>query len=85
MQKLVLGNYILAVGEKINGIEISEEEYGKILAATDSKPKKDGFYYKLRDDNKQWDEFKIMPDPETDLTITDTLQALNEMGVDTDD
>ena len=30
-------------------------------------------------------ESDVDPQPETDLTLNDTLQALNEMGVDTDD
>ena len=30
-------------------------------------------------------ESDVDPQPETDLTINDTLQALNEMGVNTDD
>ena len=30
-------------------------------------------------------ESDVDPQPETDLTINDTLQALNEMGVSTDD
>ena len=30
-------------------------------------------------------ESGVDPQPETDLTINDTLQALNEMGVNTDD
>jgi hypothetical protein len=30
-------------------------------------------------------ESDIDPQPETDLTLDDTLKALNEMGVDTDD
>lgn len=85
MKKFLSNNYILAVGEEIDGVEITNQEYNEIVTAMNNKPEKEGFYYKLRDDNKQWDEFEIIPDPETDLTVQDTLEMLNALGVNTDD
>lgn len=63
-KKIVLNGYVLAISTSIAGIEITEAEHQQIFEAMANKPVKDGYYYKLRDDTKTWDEFKIPEEEE---------------------
>ena len=49
--KIVEGDYVLAIGTGIGGVEITEEEYNTILQALYTGPTpEDGYDYKLKTD-----------------------------------
>jgi len=69
-KKIIDEGYILCIGTGLPiGIEITETEHQQITDALAQKPTREGYYYKLRDDTKTWDEFEIIPEPETDRQI----------------
>ena len=71
MRKVVISNgFIVAAGDLYNGEEISNAEYETILQAFESRPTApDGYAYKLRADNLEWELVELPPvEPEA---ITD--------------
>lgn len=75
--KIVNDGYIEGFGT--NGgddvSEITEAEYAEILAVFADRPRKDGYDYRLRDD-LTWEEVKIEPDPEEELTESEVYEIL---------
>lgn len=67
--KIVIDNYIVALSNE-RDIKIAESEYGTIMQKIQNKPTApDGYSYKLRDDNLEWELVKlspIEPEPPTD-------------------
>lgn len=76
--KLIVKNgYIIAVEE-------SDAEYSVIMQKIQNKPNDpDGFQYKLRADNLEW-EMEELPEPEPvdeNADISDYENALSDLGV----
>lgn len=86
MNKVINNGYVVAIGTGIDGADIDELEYNEILTAIKNKPTDtpDGFQYKLRADDLEWElvENPPAPDPgDEDARIEDLENALSEMGV----
>ena len=80
MYKVIDNGYIVSVNNANIGIEITDEEYTAICEALKNKPKKDGYYFKLRTD-LTWEMFEAPIVEETTATETDYINALEELGV----
>lgn len=55
--KILDGVYVDAIGYSNVGIEISEDEFVLLRNLMANPPMKEGKFYRLRDDNHEWDEF----------------------------
>ena len=65
--KVVKDGYITMIGRAITGTEITEQEYGSILSALQSRPEtRDGFSLMLRDKTLEWEFKSVEPEPLTD-------------------
>lgn len=77
--KVVDNGYIVGVGTNGNdsAAAITEAEYNEILSAIQTAPKApDGYQYKLRADNLEW-ELVEMPEPEDDeLSDSEALDII---------
>ena len=74
--------YVDSVGIGNVGTELTESEYNTILQKIQSKPEApDGYTYKLRADNLEW-EMVEMPEPiDENAEISDYENALSDLGV----
>ena len=69
--------YILAVGVGAGGMEISADEYSKILSIIQNHPSADGKGYRLKTD-LTWEEYDLPPEPEpSDEDELSDAEALN--------
>ena len=60
--KSIYNGYITACGSLQNGVPISQTEYVEILGAFLKRPKNpEGYTYKLRADNLEWELVKLPP------------------------
>lgn len=86
--KTVIDGYINCICKgDVHGIEISEEEYNHITNAIHGKPTDpEGYCYRLKTD-LTWELYELPPMPpvEEDATEEDYIEALNELGVKTDE
>lgn len=86
--KVIENGYIVQIGTGDFATEIAESEYNELLSIIQTVPKaSDGYQYKLRADNLEW-ELVELPDPEPieeEATAEDYEQALQQMGVDFND
>lgn len=79
--KCVNGGYITCIGKGNIGTSISEEEYNAILAIVRSKPAKDGYDFRLKED-LTWEEYEVEPPedaPEEELTAEEIAAAIEEV------
>lgn len=92
--KTVVNGYILGLCEcnyGEGGISKSEYDYLSEILRNRPASSDSGYVYMLNEDTVEWVkvefpvESDIDPQPETDLTVQDTLEMLNELGVETDD
>lgn len=75
MRKIVMDGYVSAVSLLI-GEEITEPEYNTIMQKIQNKPTDpDGYAYKLRADNLEWDLVELPPVPEEEPTTEDKAEA----------
>ena len=80
--------YVDSVGIGNVGTELTESEYNTILQKIQSKPEApDGYTYKLRADNLEWEmvELPAVEPIDDEAGPEDYEQALEEMGVDFSD
>lgn len=71
------GVYILAVGVGAGGMEISADEYSKILSIIQNRPSADGKGYRLKSD-LTWEAYDLPPEPEpSDEDELSDAEALN--------
>jgi len=74
--KQVEDGYIIAIGESLGGVEISEAEYGEIMSVISAKPPRDGDTdYRLRED-LTWEAYTVEPEPEPDLDGDEIAEIL---------
>ena len=74
--KQIENGYILAIGENMGGVEITEAEYDEILSVIRSKPPREGDTdYRLRED-LTWQSYIVEPDPEPDLDGDEIAEIL---------
>lgn len=88
--KVIDGDYISGIGTNGNDsvTEITEAEYNAIMQKIQSKPTDpDGYQYKLRADNLEWElvELPAQEDSDEEASPEDYESALAEMGVDFND
>lgn len=80
--------YIATIATSNGKTEITESEYNDIMQKIKNKPSDlEGYSYKLRADNLEWELVKL-PEPEPideEAGPEDYEQALKEMGVDFSD
>lgn len=68
--KQIKDGYIVAIGDNIGGVEITDEEYNSIKAVIDAKPARtDTTDYRLKDD-LTWEVYAIEPAEEEDEEVT---------------
>lgn len=81
--KIIIDGYIIAIGENIGGIEISENEYESLMSKIESRPiPESGFDFVLNANTLEWESVQLSPiDTDTDADIYDYENALSEMGV----
>ena len=76
--KLIIDGYIAALSTG-GGTEITESEYSTIMQKIQNKPTDpEGFQYKLRADNLEWELVELPPnepEPEYEPTIEDKAEA----------
>ena len=86
--KIVENNIIIAIGIGLGGEEIEKAQYDEIYEKIKNIPQADGGYaYKLKE-NLEWElvEEKVETDiVEEEATEQDYIEALNELGVDTNE
>ena len=76
LYKQIEDGYIIAIGENLGGVEISETEYGEILSVIRAKPPREGDTdYRLRDD-LTWEAYTVEPEPEPDLDGDEIAEIL---------
>ena len=69
-----VGAYLIAIGTNIGGTEITESEYATIMQKIQNKPTDtDGYTYKLRADNLEWELVKLPPVEPEPLTDEEAL------------
>ena len=74
--KQTKNGYIGAIGKNIGGTEISESEYTELLSIIQSAPvAPDGYAYRLRADDLEWELAELPPAPEYEPTIEDKAEA----------
>ena len=79
--KRVENNYIIAAGDSLVGIPITDVEYEDICSAVKSRPSPpDGYDYMLRTD-LTWELVELPPEPSPEATAEDFRGSLSEMGV----
>ena len=86
--KIIDSGYIAAIGTNGNDsvTEITESEYSEIIAIIENKPSDpEGYTYKLRADNLEWELVEITEPIDEEAGPEDYEQALQEMGVDFND
>lgn len=86
-QKIVENGYLVSVVKGVSNGNITENEYNAILETISNKPiAEEGYDYRLKDD-LTWElyEVPIISPEEDDATEEDYIEALNELGVDTDE
>lgn len=67
--KQVSDNYIILVGIDCGGIEITEEEYKRIMDCIDKKPEEvEGYVYMLNN-NLVWELIEVVQDPDGEEDI----------------
>lgn len=72
LYKEIENEYILAIGEGVNGKEISREEYDNILSVIRDRPTaQNGYEYRLKE-NLTWELFEVDDIPEEDGEISDS-------------
>ena len=65
LYKVLADDYLIAIGENIGGVEITESEYNTIMQKIQTKPADpDGYTYELRADNLEWELVELPPAPE---------------------
>lgn len=75
--KVTENGYILAIGTRIAGEEITEAEYNAILSRINSAPTApSGYTYKLRADTLEWELVELPPMPAPELTDEEALEIL---------
>lgn len=81
--KVTENGYILTIGTRIAGEEITEAEYNAILSRINSAPiASSGYTYKLRADTLEWELAELPPMPDPEPTIEDKAEAFDIlMGV----
>ena len=75
--KQIGSGYIIAIGQNIGGVEITENEYNAILSIIRHKPlATDTTDYRLRED-LTWEEYPIdPPDPDPEIDDSELLEIL---------
>ena len=84
--KIIYNGYIQRIGIGDGGVEISQEEYQKLTDVIQNKHiAENGYDYKLKE-NLTWELYELpkITYEEYQATEEDYLNALNELGVDTD-
>ena len=72
LYKEIENEYILAIGEGVNGKEISREEYDNILSVIRDRPTaQNGYEYRLKE-NLTWELFEVDDIQEEDGEISDS-------------
>lgn len=81
--KNIENEYIRGVCATAGDVEISNEEYETIMQKIRSKPTDpEGYQYKLRADNLEWELVELPPEPEYEPTDADKAEAYDIlMGV----
>jgi hypothetical protein len=70
--KTIIDGYIESVSTGTGGVRISEEEYNTVLEFARSAPKaSDGYVYKLRNDNLEWELVELPPIPDLPDEVDD--------------
>ncbi len=73
LYKVLENDYLIAIGENIGGVEITESEYNTIMQKIQTKPTDpDGYTYKLRADNLEWELVEL---PEEDEPEDDEISS----------
>lgn len=71
--KIVIDGYVCAATTG-GGAEITESEYNEIMSAIQSKPSDpDGYQYRLRADNLEWELVELPTEPEEPITEDEAL------------
>jgi hypothetical protein len=73
--KVIVNEYILAVGTGNGGEEISETEYNKILSVIQNRPTQDGYGYRLKTD-LTWEQYELPVEEDPELTEEEALDIL---------
>lgn len=74
MIKVIENGFITAIGTGIVGTEITESEYSTIMQKIRSKPTDpEGYQYKLRADNLEWELVELPPVEDPELTADEAL------------
>lgn len=75
--KVTENGYILTIGTRIAGEEITEAEYNAILSRINSAPTApSGYTYKLRADTLEWELVELPPEPDPELTDEELVEIL---------
>ena len=86
--KTIIDNYIVSVGTGAGETEITESEYNELLSIIHNRPTPStGFDYKMTADTLKWERVEL-PQPtevDEDATEFDYIEALNTLGVDTNE
>ena len=76
--KNVKDGYVISYGRGSSGEEITEAEYEAIKTAISSMPSPvDGYTYKLRADNLEWELVELPPEPEPGEEEIDDAEAFD--------
>ena len=74
--KTIDNGYISGIGTGNGGTGITESEYSTIMQKIQNKPTDpDGYAYRLRADNLEWELVELPPTPEYEPTIEDKAEA----------
>lgn len=83
--KQITDGYLTMIGTGPGGTEITAQEYGAIMDVITSRPTPpEGYGYKLKTD-LAWEMYELPPEPEPEATQEDYMDALNGLGVNTDE
>ena len=74
--KIIDNGYILGLAEAPTGTEITEEEYNELTAIFHAMPVKEGYAYKLRESDLEWEEYPVEPEPEDEIQSDEALSIL---------
>lgn len=75
--KVTENGYILTIGTRIAGEEITEAEYNEVLSALLSAPSAlSGYVYRLRADTLEWELVELPPEPDPELTDEELVEIL---------
>jgi len=76
MHKVEENGYIIAITTAWVGAELTESEHAAIRQRIQNKPTDpDGYTYKLRADNLEWELVELPPAPEYEPTVEDKAEA----------